>query len=175
MTTTLIYQPKKYPCANPECKNHLIKIRSTDKYCSAACAYKMKKKKGPAKQIKRQPIAKVSKKRQARLKGYSEIDLFHDIWRVRPHVSELSGKPLPYGPENPKMWVRQFLHVINKGRAPKLRLLKRNVMLATPDEHDNQDNFPAFVERKQELLREFYSVKIRGQKTSETLANTGEI
>lgn len=158
MTTIPTYRPSKKNCK--VCNREFHPIRTTDRFCSMKCAYS-EKKRGPAKQIKRQPIAKVSKKRAARLKGYSEIDLFRDIWNVRPHVSELSGKPLPYGPENPKMWVRQFLHVINKGRAPKLRLLKRNIMLATPDEHDNQDNFPAFVERKEELLREFYSVKIK--------------
>lgn len=102
-------------------------------------------------------IRKISKKRAARLRGRSEIDVFNEIWDERPHVSELSGKNLPYGQNNKSMWVRQFLHVLPKGKFPSLRLDKRNILLGTPDEHDHQDRFEVFEQRKQELLLEIYS------------------
>lgn len=102
------------------------------------------------------PIKKVSDKRKQRLEGRSEIDVFNEIWSERPHISELSGEPLPYDKSNMGMWVRQFLHVINKGRSNALRLDKRNIMLGTPDEHDHQDRFELFKKRKIELLNELY-------------------
>lgn len=101
-------------------------------------------------------INPVSAKRIAEKKEYSEIDVFNEIWQERPHISELSGKPLPYDKSNMKMWVCQFLHVLNKGRCPSMRLYKRNILLATPKEHEHQDQYPVFTHRKIELLREVY-------------------
>jgi hypothetical protein len=90
------------------------------------------------------------------VKQRSEIDVFKEIWDERPHISELSGLPLPYGPNNMQNWVKQFLHVINKGRSNDLRLVKRNIMLGTPEEHEHQDQYEAFRQRKIEMLREMY-------------------
>lgn len=101
-------------------------------------------------------IAPVSDKRKEEKQERSEIDVFNEIWEERPHISELSGKPLPYNRDNMKKWVCQFLHVINKGRSPALRLDKRNIMLGTPEEHDHQDEYDNFKKRKVELLRELY-------------------
>lgn len=112
---------------------------------------------GKLKMAKR--IRAVSKKRAKEKKENSEFDFFVEIYNERPHVSELSGKPLPYGPDNPAMFVKQFLHVVNKGRSPKWRLNKRNVMMGLPEEHDRQNAFPKFRERLQELTKEMYDSK----------------
>ena len=105
---------------------------------------------------KPKPLKPISEKRIQEKKVRSEIDVFNEIWNERPHVSELSGKPLPYDKSNMKMWVCQFLHVVNKGRSPMLRLDKRNIMLGTPEEHDRQDSFNEFRLRKFEMLRDMY-------------------
>lgn len=60
MTTPIIYQPKKHNCK--VCGRDMFLYNSLKPYCSASCA-NTHKKRGPAKQIKRQPIAKVSNKR----------------------------------------------------------------------------------------------------------------
>lgn len=80
--------------------------------------------------------------------------MFMWIWENRPHESELSGKPLlPLGHFK---WHWQFLHVLGKGTYPKSKLDPDNIMLATPEEHDHQEQFPIFIERQDELRREYY-------------------
>ena len=83
-----------------------------------------------------------------------ELALFVEIWNERPHVSELTGKTLL--PFHHSQWHWQFLHVLNKQRFPNLRLDKRNILLALPQEHERQDSFFAFTKRKEELLLEVY-------------------
>lgn len=82
-------------------------------------------------------------------------ELYNEIWNERPHVSELSGKPLL--PKGHYKWHWQFLHVLNKGRFPSMKFRKENILLALPEEHERQDTFPAFTERKEKLLNEIYS------------------
>lgn len=77
-----------------------------------------------------------------------------EIWNERDHVSELSGKALL--PINHAQWHWQFLHVLNKGRFPSMKYNKRNILLALPEEHEHQDRFSKFEERKIELLKEIY-------------------
>ncbi len=108
---------------------------------------------------KPKPISKISLKKKVRMEGRTEIDVFNEIWAEREHISELTGVTLPYGPETPKMWIQQFLHVINKGRSPELRLNKDNIILGTPDEHRNQDSFEKFRQRKVEILNKLYIPK----------------
>jgi hypothetical protein len=86
-----------------------------------------------------------------------ELELFVSIWSEREHFSELTNKPLL--PLHHPKWHWQFLHVLNKLRFPSLRLEKRNIMLALPEEHERQDSFLAFEKRKEELLNEFYTKK----------------
>lgn len=99
-------------------------------------------------------LRKISLKRANKLKGRSEIDVFNEIWDERPHVSELSGKPLL--PKGHILWFKQFLHVVNKGRFDSVRLDKRNILLGLPDEHDHQDRYDVFEQRKTEIMRELY-------------------
>lgn len=84
----------------------------------------------------------------------NQAELFRHIWEVRPHFSELSGKPL-LRPGH-YQWHWQFLHVLPKGIYPKYKLNPDNIILATPEEHDLQETFQKFREKKEELTQEYY-------------------
>lgn len=58
-----------------------------------------------------------------------ELDMFIEIWKERPHYSEVSGEPL--GSFN----VAYFSHLLSKGAFPEHRLNKDNIMLKTIEEH----------------------------------------
>jgi hypothetical protein len=75
------------------------------------------------------------------------------IWENREHISEISGQPLLY-PNHPQ-WIWQFGHVLNRTYA-KWVLNPSNILLMTVDEHANQEQYPAFLEKQDELRREYY-------------------
>lgn len=140
-------------CQSEGCNNNVF----SNKYCLRHQNERTDPKYLKSKEPKpKTPIKKVSAKEIIRKKGVTEINVFLEIWAERPHVSELSGLPLPYKPDNTAQWVKQFLHVLNKLRFPSLRLDKRNIMLGTPEEHDHQDQYEKFVERKEEMLAKVY-------------------
>lgn len=58
-----------------------------------------------------------------------ELQMFKEIWSERPHISEVSGDPLPY------FDVRCFSHLLPKGNYERYRLNKENIVLKTPQEH----------------------------------------
>lgn len=62
-------------------------------------------------------------------KKSGQKELFIEIWNERPHVSEVSGKPLR------EFDVRYFSHILTKGAYPSMKLNKRNIILMTPEEH----------------------------------------
>ena len=69
--------------------------------------------------------------------GYSsEMDMFKDIWDNRPHVSQVSGHPIP------EAAAHNFAHVLAKGinKYPHLRLCPWGVYLLTMKEHHLWDN-----------------------------------
>lgn len=135
-------------CLSPNCSNPVF----SHNYCRYHQNLRTDSKKPKG-------LSKISPQRKVRMEGRTEIDVFKEIWADREHISELSGLPLPYGTETPQMWVKQFLHVINKGRSPELRLDKDNIMLGTPFEHENQDQYEKFRLRKVEMLNRLYVVK----------------
>ena len=69
-------------------------------------------------------------------KATGEAELYDQIWKDRPHVSQFSGEKLH------EMNVCCFLHVLPKSTYPRFRLEKRNIMLGTFDEHYMQTNIP---------------------------------
>lgn len=82
--------------------------------------------------------------------------MFRWIWENRPHGyrSELTGEPLL--PPGNSRWHWQFLHVLPKGIYPKFRLNPENIILATPEEHNKQEQFEKFRLKKEELTRQYY-------------------
>ena len=84
----------------------------------------------------------------------NQSELFNYIWDTRPHFSEVSGKPLLE--PNALKWHWQFAHILAKGQYTKYRLNPDNVMLMLPEEHERQETFPAFIEKRDELKRKYY-------------------
>ena len=79
--------------------------------------------------------------------------MFNWIWENRPHVSEVSGKPLLR--KGHFQWHWQFAHVLPKGTYKRFKLREENIMLMLPEEHDKQEQFEAYLERKQELRNKY--------------------
>lgn len=75
------------------------------------------------------------------------------IWETRDHKSELTGEPLLN--TNHAKWHWQFLHVLGRNHTYWV-LNPDNVLLGTPEEHDKQETFEVFNEKKEELTREYY-------------------
>ena len=84
----------------------------------------------------------------------SQIELFNYIWEIRSHKSQLSG--LPLFPKGHDQWHWQFLHVLPKGTYPKWKLNPDNILLGLPSEHTNQEEFPEFLNKRQELTAKYY-------------------
>jgi hypothetical protein len=108
----------------------------------------------------RKPIRKVSLKRAKEKRTDSEMAVFDHIWETRKHVSEFSGKPLPYKKGHSR-WHWQFCHVISKGISKKLRTDPENIMLGLEEEHARQNTFPAFIKKLEQLTRKHYSIKVK--------------
>ena len=79
--------------------------------------------------------------------------MFQAIWEERPHLSEISGRPLH--PIGHWQWHWQFAHVLSKGTYGKYRLNPDNIMLMLPEEHESQESYEVFQERKIKLKREY--------------------
>jgi hypothetical protein len=88
------------------------------------------------------------------MKFKNQKQMFDWIWENRRHVSELSGNIL-LSKTHPK-WHFQMAHILPKGNYPKWKLNPDNIMLMLPEEHENQEQFLKFVEKKSELRRQYY-------------------
>jgi hypothetical protein len=84
----------------------------------------------------------------------NQKEMFNWIWENRPHVSELSGKPLV--DKGHFMWHWQFAHILPKGSYPKYKLNSDNVMLVTSEEHCEQEDYKIFLGKQKELRRKYY-------------------
>lgn len=59
----------------------------------------------------------------------SELFLYRQIWGERSHVSFVSGKPIKnFSPAH-------FAHVLPKGKWPRMKYSKENIVLLTYEEH----------------------------------------
>jgi hypothetical protein len=84
----------------------------------------------------------------------NQNQLFKEIWEEREHISELSGEPLlPFGHWQ---WHWCFLHILPKGTYPKWKFEKKNIILGTVKEHENQDHIPEFLKLRERLKAEYY-------------------
>ena len=87
----------------------------------------------------------------------SQKELFEFSWATREHVSEVSGKPLL--PRYDYRWHWQFAHILSKGAYPAFKLKPENIMLMLPEEHERQEQYDLFNERKEALKRKYYEDK----------------
>lgn len=46
--------------------------------------------------------------------------------------------------------------ILPKGSYPKWKFEEKNIILCLPEEHARQETFPKFIERRDELKREYY-------------------
>lgn len=60
---------------------------------------------------------------------------FLEIWKERPHKSEISGTKL-YEPISSAY----FHHILNRKKHPEAEYDKENIILVTLDEHSNAEN-----------------------------------
>lgn len=81
-------------------------------------------------------------------------ELFNYVWETRPHVSEISGDPLL--PKGHSQWHFQMMHLLSKNTYPKFKFRSECIILGLPHEHDHQDSYPIFVERR-EQARQLYN------------------
>jgi hypothetical protein len=88
------------------------------------------------------------------MKFKNQSDMFAWIWENRDHVSEVSGKPL--FPKGHWQFHWQFAHLIGKGPFPSFKLREENIMLMLPIEHENQEQFPEFIKRREEMKQKYY-------------------
>jgi len=84
----------------------------------------------------------------------SQKELFEFVWATRDHVSEVSGKPLL--PRHHYQWHWQFAHILSKGQYPSFKLNPDNIMLMLPGEHEKQERYDLFNERKEALKLIYY-------------------
>lgn len=87
-------------------------------------------------------------------KDGAEKKMFMQIWENSDKRSEISGK-LSYWPGH-YLFFNQFGHLLSKGAYPSQRLNPENIMLMTPEEHQKQESFPAFIERRDQLKAKYY-------------------
>jgi len=90
----------------------------------------------------------------------NQSQLFNIVWEEREHLSELTSSPLL--PKGNFKWHFQFGHILGKGKYSKYKLNPDNIILMTPEEHDKQETYPAFIERQDEIRRE-YLIKYEGK------------
>ena len=83
------------------------------------------------------------------MKFKTQMEMFKWIWENRPHVSELTGKPLLH--IGNYRWHWQFLHVLPKGSYPSYKSNPDNILLGLPDEHTNQERYDVFKQKQIEL------------------------
>lgn len=78
---------------------------------------------------------KTDKKRKQDEELYA---LYKEIWDENPHISEISGTPLPFVFNKAMFFC--FAHVLSRGSHPNMTLVKRNIRLMTLEEHILYDN-----------------------------------
>ena len=84
----------------------------------------------------------------------SQSELFRHVWETRKHGREGSGEPLL--PEGHPQWHWQFAHVLSKGAFPRYKLNPENIMLMLPAEHERQEQFESFNQKKIKLIKQYH-------------------
>lgn len=108
--------------------------------------------------IKRKPIPKMGMSIRAQQKSLTQQvniesmrNFFLEIWKERPHYSEVSGTYL--GNEAMSTY---FHHILPKSKYPELSYDKSNIILLTLDEHTNVESdmykYEEVNKRREQLL-----------------------
>jgi hypothetical protein len=92
---------------------------------------------------KPEKVIKEKKKYVYKRKPTGEGELFDEIWKERPHKSQISDEPI----NEPRPI--NFIHVLAKGqnKYPKFKLMKKNIVLGTDEEHFYWDNARHMIAR----------------------------
>lgn len=108
-------------------------------------------------------LSKLLKDIQPREKeSKGELALFMSIWATRPHRCQISGEPIK------NFDIRCFSHVLSKGAFPNFRLYDKNIVLKSPEMHEEytikaesdllkDSRWKWFFDLKKELIAEYYS------------------
>lgn len=82
----------------------------------------------------------IQKKRdKSRYKVTGRMALYKEIWKERPHKSEISGEPLIENQHHP-LWRNQFMHILPHSQYKHYEFRKENIILGTHEEHTLQTN-----------------------------------
>jgi hypothetical protein len=126
-------------CSNPAwsgglCKNHIPKKALKKKAVSA--------------------IEKMKPYQDEMNRAHLMHTFFLHIWRRRPHRSEISGTPLGKEPLS-----TFFHHILPKSKYPDAAFDPENIILLTPDEHNNVENdmykYEEVNKRRETLMRKY--------------------
>ena len=87
--------------------------------------------------------------------GDNQIKVFEHIWRTRPRVSFVSGRPLTKFNGGP-FFLNLFAHVLSKAqnRYPHFKLKPENIQLLHPEEHELFDK--GTEEERQEYAKKHH-------------------
>jgi len=77
----------------------------------------------------------IVKKKVSDGKSHQMREMFMDIWKKRPHKSEISGTYLGKEPMS-----TYFHHILAKEKYPEACLDEENIILLTLEEHSNVEN-----------------------------------
>ena len=62
---------------------------------------------------------------------------------------------MPLHPKGHSRWHWQFLLILGKSYK-SFEFRKDNIILALPEEHEKQEEYEVFMERKDEMIRKYY-------------------
>ena len=86
----------------------------------------------------------------------SQIELFNYLWDTSSLTCPFTGQDLEPYQDDEQMRRICCAHVLPKGTYPKWKFNSDNIMLMLPSEHEKQETFEKFIERQDELKREYY-------------------
>lgn len=90
---------------------------------------------GVGKPMPKRTSKQISKEIDKKIQTHKMFEFFLDIWKKRPHKSEISGEYL--GKEPLSVY---FHHILPKNKYPEACFDEENIILLTFDEHQNVEN-----------------------------------
>lgn len=84
----------------------------------------------------------------------NQKELFEYIYENREWKSEIDGSPLPR--KGHWQWHWCFAHIIGKQAYPKYKLRESNIMLMTPTQHERQESYEIFRNKRDELKEKYH-------------------